>query len=650
MFAHLKPEDGARYPLTGVGDVNTYALFAETIYRLTRNDGRAGFIVPTGIATDDSTKNYFGQLIRTRRLSSLVSFYEVRLWFKATDEKKPFCLLTIGHADAANFTFDVREIEELKLDAKWYQLTTADFAQLNPNTLTLPTFRSRADAEITRGIYERVPVLVRDAVMEGEEVVQPSVNAWGIRFSTMFHMSNDSPLFDVSQAEALGLVANDSANHYELDSGSRTVGGGTGSISSMVLPVETMLPLYEAKMIHQFDHRHASYGVGATRATGSEAGADMAGTLTERDKADPGRTVAPRYTVSSLEVALRTASVPAALPKALRGGGHFRGPMVKQCLDLWLASGALARGDDALADATLMALFTLPGDSAAKVAMNVLAAKATAREWVNTFALTDAEYHRVLTVCALYGHHMTPDRSIEPALLACAWTLLNARVPRWLVGWRDICRAADERTVIASVMPPVGVGHTLPLFFLDKSWGAPLAAAMLANFDAMCLDYVARQKVGGTHLTYGFLKQFPVLPPTGYSNVDLAFVVPRVLELTYTAHDLAGWAQDLTTAFPAADTRPPCQPGQTPTAEHHGQPFIFNEQRHAMLRAELDAWYARLYGLNREELRYILDPESVKGEGYPSETFRVLKQNELKEYNEYRTQRLVLAAWDAQNL
>ena len=63
--------------------------------------------------------------------------------------------------------------------------------------------------------------------------------------------------------------------------------------------------------------------------------------------------------------------------------------------------------------------------------------------------------------------------------------------------------------------------------------------------------------------------------------------------------------------------------------------------------AELDAYYARLYGLTRDELRYILDPADVLGDDYPSETFRVLKNKELREFGEYRTQRLVLAAWDA---
>jgi hypothetical protein len=80
--------------------------------------------------------------------------------------------------------------------------------------------------------------------------------------------------------------------------------------------------------------------------------------------------------------------------------------------------------------------------------------------------------------------------------------------------------------------------------------------------------------------------------------------------------------------------------------EYDGPPFIWNEQRRAILRAELDAYYAKLYGLTRDELRYILDPSDVYGPDFPSETFRVLKNSETKKYGEYRTQRLVLAAWD----
>src|SRR5690606_37961121 len=146
----------------------------------------------------------------------------------------------------------------------------------------------------------------------------------------------------------------------------------------------------------------------------------------------------------------------------------------------------------------------------------------------------------------------------------------------------------------------------------------------LANLSSLVLDFVARQKIGGTTLNYFYMKQFPILPPDCYTAADLDFIIPRVLELTYTAHDLAAWAADL---------------GYT------GAPFPWNPDRRAQRRAELDAYYARLYGLNEDELRYVLDPAEVEGPDYPSETFRVLKNNELRLYGEYRTQRLVLEAF-----
>jgi hypothetical protein len=207
---------------------------------------------------------------------------------------------------------------------------------------------------------------------------------------------------------------------------------------------------------------------------------------------------------------------------------------------------------------------------------------------------------------------------VEQRLAAKGWNR------RWLMGWRDICRSTDERTVIASLFPRVGVGHVLPLFFLNvqlwRTW-----ACFLAGLNSLTLDYVARQKVGGTHLTYGYLKQFPVLPPSAYADSIRDFIVPRVLELSYTAHDMQPWAEDLGFA---------------------GPPFPWNPERRALLRAELDAVFAALYGLSRDELRYILDPADVMGADYPSETFRVLKEREIREFGEYRTRRLLLEAWD----
>ena len=75
-------------------------------------------------------------------------------------------------------------------------------------------------------------------------------------------------------------------------------------------------------------------------------------------------------------------------------------------------------------------------------------------------------------------------------------------------------------------------------------------------------------------------------------------------------------------------------------------PFTWDDGQRAVMRAELDALCARLYGLTRDEMRYILDPADVYGEEFPGETFRVLKEKEIKKFGEYRTRRLVLEAWD----
>jgi len=204
-------------------------------------------------------------------------------------------------------------------------------------------------------------------------------------------------------------------------------------------------------------------------------------------------------------------------------------------------------------------------------------------------------------------------------------TLLEARRPKYLLGWRDITNATNERTVIAGVIPLAAVGNNFPLAFVGEEHSAAYIAALQANLTAMPFDLVARHKVGGTHLNFFIFKQLPTLSPDQYTQPDLDYIVPRVLELTYTSHALKAFAEDL---------------------GYQGEPFPFDPERRHRLKCELDAYYAKLYGLTRDELRYILDPADIEGEDYPSETFRVLKNKEINEFGEYRTQRLVLEAWD----
>ena len=443
--------ESGRFPLTAVGDVNTYAIFSETARNLITKSGRVSIIVPTGIATDDTCKKFFGDLGQSKTLASLYDFENREKLFAAVDSRMKFSLLSITGKpiDFSKFSFFSTNVRHLDNPKRVFRLSAQEIALLNPNTLTCPVFRTKVDAELTKKIYERVPVL------ENEKTGQ---NPWGISFMSMFHMSNDSRLFKTE-------------------------------------PNDKTVPLYEAKMLHQFDHRWATYDVdGSTR--------DM----TDREKADPDCLPQPRYWVERSEVENRLS-------------------------DRW-------RKD-------------------------------------------------------------------------------------WLISFRDITNSTNERTAIFSLIPRVGVGHTAPLLINDKS--THLNACLIANFNNLAFDFATRQKVGGTHLTFTVVRQLPVLSPGTYTQRDIDFIAPRVLELVYTAWDMQPFAQDM---------------GYT------GDPFLWNPDRRSQIRAELDAYYAYLYGLDRDELRYILDPSDVYGADFPSETFRVLKNNDIKNYGEYRTQRLVLEAWD----
>jgi len=218
---------------------------------------------------------------------------------------------------------------------------------------------------------------------------------------------------------------------------------------------------------------------------------------------------------------------------------------------------------------------------------------------------------------------------------------------------------------------------------------AAQSAALVADLSSMVLDYCARQKISGINVTYGFVRQFPVPPPSTYESL-LEVLVSRVVELVYTAWDIRAFADDMwkeaDDALREAIVRQ-WQDNRAATGGHEWDPpewaeidedgiklppFKWDEDRRAQLRAELDAYYAQLYGLNRKQLRYILDPHGLSKReledildpwedptcsgphllpaepalDFPGETFRVLKDKETKQFGDYRTRRLVLEAWE----
>ncbi|WP_422755282.1 Eco57I restriction-modification methylase domain-containing protein [Micromonospora sp. WMMD708] len=473
-FSHLLRSSG-RYPLTGKGDINTYSVFTETARVVLHPRGQLGIIVPTGIATDATTQDFFKDLVVTKTLVSLYDFENEDKVFPGVDHRVRFALLSASGqkrgTERVSLVFRVRQANQIA--TRSYSLTPEEITLLNPNTGTCPVFLSRREAEITLGIYRRVPVLWREIGADG--------NPWGMSFMAMFHMANDSNLF-----YGLGELSDQG---WQLD----------GNV--FIRGDEQMLPLYEAKMVHYFDHRLGSYE-GQT-----EAQASM-GTLPRFDDtahADPRKLPIPRYWVASEEVKER------------------------------------------------------------------LAGKSWQRNWI--------------------------------------------------LGWRDICRSTDERTLISTVIPRAAVGDTYLL-----ALPAIVSAGLQANLSAFVLDFVVRQKASGTHLKYYVLKQLPILPPVRYGDIvpwsrnggTLAdWIAERVVELTYTADDLAPYARDL---------------------GYDGPPFRWDAARRDLVRAELNAAYFHLYGVDRDDVDYIMD------------TFKVVRQKDEATHGEYRTKRLILDRYDAMTL
>lgn len=209
---------------------------------------------------------------------------------------------------------------------------------------------------------------------------------------------------------------------------------------------------------------------------------------------------------------------------------------------------------------------------------------------------------------------------------------------KWILAYRDVTKSTNERTFILSCIPDsAGVGHTATLLYAER--GCMPGAVLLGMMSSLTFDYVARQKNGGKHMSTFIAKQLPVLTPDQIPSTMQWQIVKRVAELCYFNHDMDGWASELWEEMSEEQRAELPQLGAQ-------QPWIYNPERRATLQAELDAIFAHLYGLDTEDLVYILDPEDICGKGCINETFRVLKDNELRQYGEYRTKRLVLDAWN----
>ena len=459
------------YPLLGGGDVNLYSVFVERAMSLIKPDGIIGLLTPSGIYADKTASRFFKSLSTSGRVGGLFDFENRKIFFKDVHASFKFCALIFGgeerqfdQTECAFFLSDTKAIQD---EDRCFPLTAVDFARVNPNTGTAPVFRRRRDAEITRRIYERHPVLVDRS--EGEER-----RVWPVKYVRMFDMTNDSRLFHTGeQLKTDGF--------YPVQ-GNRWKKGN-----------ELYLPLYQGRMIHQFDHRANSVRFNPE----STHNPYLSEEVTEAEHADPKFSPQAQY-------------------------------------------------------------------------------------WV-------------------------PASMVQKTL---------SQNPGYGLGFRDIARSTDARTVIATVVPWAGYGNKVPLLISED---AVCATCLVANLNAFSLDFVARQKIQGTSLNLYIVEQLPVIASAAYDR-NFGSITARdlaqdhVLRLTYTADDMAPFARDL---------------------GYDGPPFVWDEEERRHLRARLDALYFHLYGLSRKDAGYILN------------TFPIVRREDEKAFGRYRTREMILAYMNA---
>jgi very-short-patch-repair endonuclease len=683
-----------QYPLAGRGDINTYSVFAERVRNLLSPRGRAGIIVPTGIATDATNQFFFADLVEQGQLASLFDFENREALFPGVHRSYKFCLLTLTGGrtptDATTFTFFATHADHLRDPRRVFTLTADDIARINPNTRTLPVFRTRQDADLTRAIYQRVPVLVNERTGE---------NPWDVRFLRMFDMSNDSHLFRTraelekqgyrlvgnvfvpSPPSPLSHAAGEGGRIAAPDLSSRAAGEG-----GYELPKASQELIARARQLRR-------------EATTAES------LLWEllRDRRLLGRKFRRQHPIGQFIADFFCDD--ARLIIEIDGAVH-REPTQQE--------------RDRLREEILrehgFAILRFTNDQILDRTEQVLreiAAFVTAHSYEHPSPLSQSlgrgaggEGYLPLYEAKMIWHYdhrygtyegvrdrsstqlPTPDEHqyADPHFVVLPWYWVPAEEVTkrlgewqrgWLLGFRRITNATNERTAIFALIPTTGAGDNVFLLFPDTN--SVLTATLTGNLISLPFDWVVRQKLAGVNMNFFYVEQLPVLPPEAYTPEDLRFIVPRVLELVYTAWDMKPFADDV---WREADEGlraviRPHPPTPSPAALGEGipfPPFTWNEERRAILRAELDAYYARLYGLTRKQLRYILDPadltereledildpreevaDPLDPAGYatraaastfPGETFRVLKEKEQRMYGEYRTRRLVLEAWE----
>lgn len=263
--------------------------------------------------------------------------------------------------------------------------------------------------------------------------------------------------------------------------------------------------------------------------------------------------------------------------------------------------------------------------------------QSAAGEWVPLYEgkMVQAFDHRAASVVVNLANQHRPAQPMPATLEQQAnpswlpdpqfWVkFLETKWPKaegYVLGFKEITAPTNMRTVMATMFPLSGFGNKVPLLMSDAT--CVELSNYSANLNSIPLDFAARQKIQGQTLNLFVVEQLAVIPPERFDQVRFGkksaaeIIKPAVLELTYTAHDMAPFARDMGYVDADGNVRPP---------------FVWDEDRRLRLRAKLDAVFFHLYGItDRDDVRYIYS------------TFPIVERQETEAHGRYLSRDLCLA-------
>ena len=529
------------YPLMSAGDINIYGLFAERALSLLNKQGICGLVLMAGIAADQSCVKFFQRISHHGRLRNFYHFENRRLQggrhFADVHGQLKFCVFvasTEGSEEHTHYGCFVDDVSTIDTGDQCFRLSSEFFQKVNPNTGSIPILRSEKDKIILDKVYNTTPIFRHHGTHN---------RLYPVHFSSMFHMTNDrkagkmltssqlveqevvhdidgrlyplhfTRLFDMTNDRKAGKMR----THLQLTENEEVRGLAHNIFDSAD---GRWLPLYEGKMIWQFDHRAADVRFNP------DASLKRASTkyIDEQAHQDPFRSANPQFWVREKDVNQRLHAV------------------AKQ----------IARSGD-------------------------------------------------------YSEQDAVQRLKTPFFL----------------GFRDITNTTDRRTMIATIIPYSAVSNTLCLLLSQNESTLEYAkncVRLAGNFGSLIFDFVARCKLHANHMNWFILEQLPVIPGERYDSTTFGrktagdIVHETVLELVYTAHTLAPFAEAL---------------GYVADDKTVREPFQWDAERRLTLRAKLDAVYFHLYG--------ITDPDDID---HVHSLFSVESRAEVEQYGSYRSKSL----------